>query len=87
MSRAIINDRRASWSDVDRRRSELRRVAAECGLTDVRLRDDGALIVHAIDHGYRSTGRFAVAAAGLVGAYVHVITDDVPAAGGEAVPL
>lgn len=76
----IVSDRRASWQEVAARRAELRAEADTCGLTEPRLRKDGAVIVHAPDPGYRLASRFAAAAAGVVGAYVHVLTDDVPAA-------
>ncbi|MGH3504052.1 MAG: hypothetical protein ACRDQA_24620 [Nocardioidaceae bacterium] len=80
MSEMIVSDRRASWREVAARRAELRAKADACGLTEPRLRDDGAVIVQSPDAGYRLVGRFAAAAAGVVGTYVHVLTDDVPAA-------
>jgi hypothetical protein len=83
----IVSDRRASWAEVAARRGELRAKAASCGLGEPRLRDDGALIVHPPDAGYRSVGQFATVAAGVVGTYVHVLTDDVPAADPQAPPL
>lgn len=59
-----------------------------CGLTEPRLRNDGAVIVHAPDAGYRLVSRFAGFAASLVGTYVHVLTDDVPAVvGAQTQPL
>lgn len=84
---AIVGDRRATWQEVATRRAELRSRALACGLKKPRLRGDGAVIVHAPDPGYRSTGQFAAEAARLVGAYVHVLTDDVPAADVETSPL
>jgi hypothetical protein len=83
----IASDRRASWQEVAQRRSELRRRARACGLTDPRLRSDGAVIVHAPEPGYRAVGRFAAEAAEVVGTYVHVLTDDVPAADATAPAL
>lgn len=80
VSETMVSDRRASWQEVAARRAELRAQAGACGLTAPRLRNDGAVIVHAPDAGYRLASRFADAAAGLVGTYVHVLTDDVPAA-------
>lgn len=76
----MVSDRRASWHEVAARRVELRVKADACGLTEPRLRDDGAVIVHAPDSGYGLTGRFAALAAAVVGTYVHVLTDDVPVA-------
>jgi hypothetical protein len=84
VSDTMVSDRRASWQEVAARRAELRARAIACGLTDPRLRDDGAVIVHAPDAGYLSTSRFAAEAAEVVGTYVHVLTDDVPAAAGSA---
>lgn len=43
-------------------------------------RDDGAVVIHPVDAGYRSANRFASAAGRIVADYVHVITDDVPGA-------
>jgi hypothetical protein len=80
VSETIISDRRASWHEVATHRGELRVRAHALGLTDARLRSDGAVIVHAPDPGYRLVGRFATDAATVVGTYVHVLTDDVPAA-------
>ncbi len=59
MSETVVSDRRATWSEVAARRVELRNRALACGLTDPRLRGDGAVIVRAPDPGYRLTGRFA----------------------------
>jgi hypothetical protein len=44
------------------------------------VRDDGTLVVHTDEPGYRAVLEFAAQAAAEVGTYVHVITDDVPAA-------
>lgn len=87
MSGAMVSDRRATWSEVAARRTELRKKVQGCGLSDARLRSDGAVIVHAPDSGYRLTGRFAAEAAAVVGTYVHVLTDDVPAAATDAPAL
>lgn len=88
MSTTIVSDRRASWQEVNAQRTQLRAQADACGLSEARLRNDGALIVHAPDTGYRLVGRFATAAASVVGTYVHVLTDDVPAAAaGQTQPL
>lgn len=87
MSEAMVSDRRASWSEVAARRAELRRRALACGLREPRLREDGSIIVHSPEPGYRATGRFAAEAAAVVGTYVHVVTDDVAAAAGASSPL
>ncbi|HET7328352.1 MAG TPA: hypothetical protein VFJ14_13820 [Nocardioidaceae bacterium] len=86
MSETIASDRRATWHEVAARRVELRRHVEGSGLTNPRLRGDGAVIVQAPEAGYRAVGRFAAQAAQVVGTYVHVLTDDVPAAG-DAPPL
>jgi hypothetical protein len=83
----MISDRRASWSEVAAHRAELRRRVLACGLREPRLREDGAIVVHAQEPGYRMTGRFAAEAAAVVGTYVHVLTDDVPGASGASAPL
>jgi hypothetical protein len=87
MSEAMVSDRRATWSEVAARRAELRRRALACGLREPRLREDGSIIVHSPEPGYRSTGRFSAEASAVVGTYVHVVTDDVPAAAGTSSPL
>ncbi|GAA4831396.1 hypothetical protein GCM10023354_08140 [Garicola koreensis] len=58
-----------------------------CGLDHARLGDDGTVIVHAPNPGYGAVARFAAEAANIVGTYVHVITDDVPAAQSDAPAL
>jgi hypothetical protein len=45
------------------------------------------VIVHSEAPGYASVRRFAAAASSVVGAWVNVITDDVPAARTSAEPL
>lgn len=87
MSEMISSDRRASWREVAERRDELRARAEKAGLTHTRLGDDGTVVVHAPDPGYRSVGLFAADAADVVGTYVHVVTDDVPAAATDSPPL
>lgn len=87
MSETMVNDRRATWSEVAARRAGLHTKAESCSLTDPRLRGDGAVIVHAPDSGYRLTGRFAAEAAKVVGTYVGVLTDGVPAVETDVPPL
>lgn len=87
MSSTIVSDRRASWPEVAAHRVELRELARTVGLTTPRLANDGTIIVHAPDRGYRLLAQFAAGAARVVGTYVHVITDDVPAADVDAPPL
>jgi hypothetical protein len=87
MSEAMISDRRASWSEVAARRGELRRRVVACGLHEPRLRENGAIVVHAQEPGYRVTGRFAAESAAVVGTYVHVPTGDVSGASAASAPL
>ena len=61
-------------------RGPIRRLAAELGLGDPRVRADGAVIVRSPEIGYRAVTRLSAAASDVVGRYVHVITDDVPGA-------
>jgi hypothetical protein len=44
------------------------------------VRDDGALVVHTTEPGYRVVLELAAQAAAQVDTYVHVVTDDAPAA-------
>ena len=60
----------------------IRRSASRLGLGGVRVRRDGALVVHSAEPGYRSGTGLSVAASELVGTYVHVTADDVPGAVG-----
>lgn len=80
MARATASDRQASRSEVTAAAAALRKAADGAGVTGARIRGDGAAIVHSPDAGYRTIARFAAAAADIVGTYVHVISDDVPAA-------
>lgn len=58
----------------------IREVAARIGRGDLRLRNDGAVVVHSAEPGYRAVTSLSAAASELVGAYVHVLTDDVSGA-------
>jgi hypothetical protein len=84
MATVLTSDRRATRAEVLGHREELLKAAARSGVQTPRLRADGAVIVTAGDRGYRSIALFANEAAALVGAYVHVISDDVPAADADA---
>jgi hypothetical protein len=87
MQSTLASDRRATLDEVTAHRDELRRAVARHGLDAPRLRDDGTVIVHAPGPGYGAIARFASEAARLVGAYVHVVADDAPAAVGGAPDL
>ncbi len=80
MTDAVAADRKATAAEVAARASEIRTLARELGLVGLRLRGDGALVIHDNARGYRTANRLSAAASGVVGAYVHVITDDVPGA-------
>lgn len=75
-------DRKATAEEVRANGNEIRHFAARIGLGDPRLRDDGTIVVHSDDPGYRVVLELSGFASSLVGTYVHVITDDAPAASG-----
>lgn len=80
MSDAVAADRKATSEEVRGHAETIRQLARKLGLGAPRLRDDGTLVIHSDDLGYRDANRFSAVASRVVGAYVHVITDDVPAA-------
>lgn len=80
MARATTTDRKASVEEVRKHARELRELAAELGVGPVGVRDDGTVVVHADEPGYRQALDMSERASTLVGCYVHVITDDVPGA-------
>lgn len=87
MSHTTATDRVATRDEVVAQRHALRRLAEEHGLVDPRVSMTGTVVVHSGDPGYRTVRRFATAASDLVGAWVNVVTDDVPAAQVDAVAL
>jgi hypothetical protein len=80
MVNTTTSDRKATAAEVRAHAQALRGLAAGSGLEAPRLRDDGTLVVRSSEPGYRLVLEFAGLAAAEVGAYVHVITDDAPAA-------
>lgn len=80
-------DRLATASEVVARRVELKALAEQQGFTSIALAEDGTLIVHNEEPSYRRIAKLAGTASRLVGTYVQVITDDVPAASVMTVPL
>lgn len=78
----IAVDDRASAEQVRQHASEIRSAARDVGVSNVRLHDDGTLVVSSDEPGYRQVIELAGKAREIVGVYVHVITDDVPAAEG-----
>lgn len=87
MSDLLTADRLATMAEVLAKRAELRSMAERYGFEDVALTDDGILIVPNAGPSYRRIARFAGEASRLVGAYVQIITDDVPAASVPTRPL
>lgn len=73
-------DRKATSEEVAVHAGAIRRSAIRLGLSDPRLRHDGTVVVHSDEAGYRAVTRLSAAVSDLIGAYVHVITDDVPGA-------
>lgn len=80
MAEAVVADRKASLVEVRSHAEAVRRQAVALGLGPPRIRDDGTVVVRSTDPGYRTANQLSLALSGLVGAYVHVITDDVPGA-------
>jgi hypothetical protein len=77
MADAVVVDWKATGREVRTQAAAIRRLANELGLTAVRLRDDGTVVIHSSDPGYRTADRLSASASRQLGAYVHVITDDV----------
>ena len=80
MSKATTTDRRASAAEIHAHADEVRRLAVEVGIDNPRLGSNGAVVVHSTQPGYRQVVELSRRLSELVGCYVHVITDDVPAA-------
>jgi hypothetical protein len=82
MSYPTMADRKATDDEVRTRAAAIRQLAAGLGLSQVRLRTDGTVVVHTPESGYGSVRRLSARATEMVNIYVHVITDDVPGAAG-----
>lgn len=80
VSQTTITDRKASAAEVRAHAEQLRQLAGEVGVSDVRLRGEGTVVVHSDELGYRQVVELLRRISQVVGCYVHVITDDVPAA-------
>lgn len=80
MADAAVTEHKADAGQVRAHAIEVGQLADNLGLLPPRLRDDGTVVIHATDAGYRTANRFSARASTIVGAYVHVITDDVPGA-------
>lgn len=79
-------DRKATAAEVRAQAAQVHRLAEQVGVSNPRLRDDGTVLVHSDSPGYREVLQLSRSLSELVGCYVHVITDDAPAAG-DAHPL
>lgn len=80
MSDIAVADRKATLAEVQEHAVDVRRLTDEAGLGSPRVRADGTVIVHSDESGYRAVNHLSVDLSAVVGAYVHVITDDVPGA-------
>lgn len=80
MASTTISDRTATRQEVLGARKRLGELAAVERLSAVRVDIAGTVIVHSEAAGYGPVRRFATSASNEVGAWVNVITDDVPAA-------
>lgn len=80
MSDALAADHKATRPEVLAHVKSLRDHAARLGVSPLRIRDDGTLVIHSEEPGYKTANRLSATASQIVGAYVHVITDDVPGA-------
>lgn len=80
MPSTTTSDLCATRDQVLAHRAQLRQMASEEGLSRLRVDVAGTVIAHTNAPGYGPLRRFATAASGLVGAWVNVVTDDVPAA-------
>jgi hypothetical protein len=81
VTRVGLIDRKATADEVSSHRVDVQRLADAMGPAVPRLRDDGTVVVHSDEPGYRAVARLSSALSELMGTYVHVITDDVPGAG------
>ena len=73
-------DERASADRARRHAEQIRAVARDAGVTDVRLLDNGTLVIHSDDKGHLDVIKLGLRVDDIVGTYVHLITDDAPAA-------
>lgn len=79
--------RQVQAEEVRSHRVQLKALAAEHRLGELRVRADGTLIVSAPDRGYRAISRFVTQASELTGRYVHVVAADAPDAQGPSARL
>ena len=79
-SRVVVRATKASRDEVATHRAAIRQLAAKLGLENPRVREDGTVVVHTRESGYRAVARLSAMASEIVGNEVHVISDDVPGA-------
>ena len=87
MSGMIVEDRRATRDELVAHRGALLELAGARRLSNLRLRDDAAIVLATTRPGYRDVASFVNAASELVGAYVYVVTDDTPGLEAVVAPL
>jgi hypothetical protein len=87
VSDTIVEDRRATREELRAHRNDLISLAAARGLSNLRLRDDAAIVLSTASPGYRDVARFVSVASQLVGAYVYAVTDDTPGLEVATIPL
>jgi hypothetical protein len=87
VSDTIVEDRRATREELQVHRDELISLAAARGLSNLRLRDDAAIVLTTASPGYRNVASFVNMASQLVGAYVYAVTDDTPGLEAATIPL
>lgn len=80
VSQTTAIDRKAAAAEVRAHAERLRQLADEVGVSNVRMRASGTVVVHSDALGYRQVVDLSRRISEVVGCYVHVITDDVPAA-------
>lgn len=81
---STMHDRPATAEQVRAHAVALQDAARAADVSDVRLLEDGTLVVHTSQGSYRPIMAFARRARDVVGCYVNVISDTVPDAEGAA---
>ena len=87
VSGTSVKDRRATREELLAHRDALLSLAAARGLSNLRVRDDAALVVTPSGPGYRQIAGFVDVASELVGASVYVVPDDAPGLAASPTPL
>lgn len=87
VSGTIVEDRRATREELTAHRDALISLAAARDLSNLRLRDDAAIVLTTASPGYRDVASFVNMASQLVGAYVYAVTDDTPGLAAATIPL